>query len=71
MTDLQSRRAVIQGIDSDANYQILKCIAPESELYGYSTDLRSLTQGRATFRTSFSAYQPVPNNVQKNMVNSS
>lgn len=71
MTDLQSRRAIIQGIDSDANYQILKCIAPESELYGYSTDLRSITQGRATFRSSFSTYQPVPTNVQKEMVNAS
>ena len=68
MTDLQSRRAVIQGIDSNNNYQVLKCIAPEAELYGYSTDLRSLTQGRATFRSSFSSYQPVPVNVQKELV---
>ena len=69
MTDLQSRRSVIQGIDSNNNYQVLKCIAPEAELYGYSTDLRSLTQGRATFRSVFSSYQPVPNNVQKELVN--
>ena len=69
MTDLQSRRAIIQGIESNANYQVLKCIAPEAELYGYSTDLRSLTQGRATFRSSFSSYQPVPGNVQKELVN--
>ncbi|MCG9972384.1 elongation factor G [Christiangramia crocea] len=69
MTDLQSRRSIIQGIDSNDNYQILKCIAPEAELYGYSTDLRSLTQGRATFKSVFSSYQPVPNNVQKELVN--
>jgi elongation factor G len=69
MTDLQSRRSVIQGIDSNNNYQVLKCIAPEAELYGYSTDLRSLTQGRATFKSVFSSYQPVPNNVQKTLVN--
>ncbi|GAA4323393.1 elongation factor G [Pontixanthobacter gangjinensis] len=68
MTDLQSRRAIIQGIESNASYQVLKCIAPEAELYGYSTDLRSLTQGRATFRSSFSTYQPVPANVQKELV---
>lgn len=69
MTDLQSRRSMIQGIDSQNNYQILKCITPEAELYGYSTDLRSLTQGRATFNTTFSSYQPVPANVQKELVN--
>jgi elongation factor G len=68
MTDLQSRRSVIQGIDSNDNYQVLKCIAPEAELYGYSTDLRSLTQGRATFRSVFSSYQPVPSNVKKELV---
>ncbi|QYA26468.1 elongation factor G [Gramella sp. MT6] len=69
MTDLQSRRAIIQGIESDGNYQVLKCVAPEAELHGYSTDLRSLTQGRATFTSIFSSYQPVPVNVQKELVN--
>lgn len=69
MTDLQSRRSMIQGIESHNNYQVLKCLTPEVELYGFSTDLRSLTQGRATFKTTFSAYQPVPTNVQKEMVN--
>ena len=69
MTDLQSRRSMIQGIDSNNNYQILKCITPEAELYGYSTDLRSLTQGRGTFSSSFSSYQPVPSSIQKELVN--
>lgn len=68
MTDLQSRRSIIQGIESSNNYQILKSITPAAELYGYSTDLRSLTQGRATFSTSFSSYQPVPSNVQMELV---
>lgn len=68
MTDLQSRRSMIQGIDSNNNYQILKCVTPEAELYGYSTDLRSLTQGRGTFSSSFSSYQPVPSNIQKELV---
>jgi elongation factor G len=69
MTELQTRRAIIQGIESADNYQILKCIAPEAELFGFSTDLRSLTKGRATFKTSFSSYQPVPANVQNELVN--
>ncbi len=68
MTDLTSRRSIIQGIDSNNNYQILKAITPAAELYGYSTDLRSLTQGRATFSTSFASYQPVPAGVQKDLV---
>jgi len=68
MTDLQSRRAIIQGYESADNYQILKCLVPASELYGYSTDLRSVTQGKATFKTKFLEYQSVPTNVQKQLV---
>jgi len=69
MTELQTRRSIIQGIDNSNNYQILRCIAPEAELFGFSTELRSLTKGRATFKSVFSSYQPVPENVQKNLVN--
>ncbi len=68
MTELQTRRAIIQGIESAGNYQVLRCIAPESELYGFSTELRSLTKGRATFKTAFYEYQPVPANIQENLV---
>ncbi|MCB0468279.1 MAG: elongation factor G [Aequorivita sp.] len=68
MTDLQARRSMIQGIENNNNYQILKCLTPEAELHGFSTDLRSLTQGRATFKSAFSSYQPVPVNVQKELV---
>jgi elongation factor G len=70
MTDLQSRRAVILGIDSEDRYQILKCNAPEAELFGYSTSLRSLTRGKATFTSVFSSFQSVPTNVQKQLVSS-
>ena len=68
MTDLQSRRSIIQGIENNGHYQILKCISPAAELYGYSTGLRSLTQGRATFSSIFSSYQPVPQNIQNDLV---
>jgi len=64
MTELQSRRSIIQGIESADHYQVLKCVAPETELFGFSTELRSLTKGRATFSTSFNGYQPVPANIQ-------
>lgn len=69
MTDLQSRRSIIQGVESNGHYQILKCITPAAELYGYSTNLRSLTQGRATFSSKFSTYQLVPSNVQQQLTN--
>jgi elongation factor G len=68
MTDLQSRRAIIQGFESADNYQILKCMVPAAELYGYSTNLRSITQGKATFNSKFSEYQSVPPNVQQQLV---
>ncbi len=68
MTDLQSRRSIIQGIDSIDHFQILKCAVPEAELYRYSTDLRSLTQGKATFRSVFSAFKAVPSHIQENLV---
>ncbi|MBT8258033.1 MAG: elongation factor G [Bacteroidia bacterium] len=68
MTDLQSRRSIIQGIDSNDHYQILKCITPEAELFGFSTELRSLTQGKATFNSEFNSYELVPQHVQKGLV---
>jgi len=68
MTDLQSRRSIIQGFESNGQYQILKSLTPSAELYGYSTDLRSLTQGRATFSSKFSSYQPVPHNIQEALI---
>ncbi len=68
MTDLQSRRSIILGIDSTDNYQVLKCATPEAELYGYSTNLRSLTQGKSTFQSVFSSYEVVPDNIQQRLV---
>lgn len=70
MTDLQSRRSIIQGIDSVDHFQILKAVVPESELFGYSTDLRSLTQGKATFSSHFDSFKAVPHNIQETLVKS-
>jgi len=68
MTDLQSRRSIIQGFESNDHFQILKCTTPAAELYGYSTNLRSLTQGRATFSSEFSSFMPVPFNIQEELI---
>lgn len=68
MTDLQSRRSIIQGIDNENQYQILKATVPEAELFGYSTNLRSLTQGKATFSSNFASFKSVPQNIQDSLV---
>ncbi|MDT8417480.1 MAG: elongation factor G [Lutibacter sp.] len=68
MTDLQSRRSVILGMDSEGKYQTIKAKTPLAEMYKYSTTLRSITQGRGSFSTRFSNFELVPNNVQEELV---
>ena len=68
MSDLQTRRAIIMGMDSDGHYQKISAKVPLSELYKYSATLRSLTQGKAKFSRKFSEYQPVPGDIQKKVV---
>lgn len=68
MTELQSRRALIQGIETEAHYQILNCTIPSAELTDFSSQLRSLTQGRATYSSRFDSYSAVPNHIQKQLV---
>ena len=68
MTDLQSRRSVILGMEAVGIYQLIKARTPQAELYQYSTKLRSITQGRASFASKFAMYAPVPGNVQKEII---
>jgi elongation factor G len=68
MTDLQSRRAIILGIDTKGKYQIIKAKAPAAALFGFSTSLRSLTQGRGTFTSKFNAFEAVPNALQEELM---
>ncbi|WP_020526116.1 elongation factor G [Flexithrix dorotheae] len=68
MTDLQSRRAIITGIDSKGIYQVINAKVPLAELNRYSTSLKSITQGRASFNLSFSGYELVPYDVQSKLV---
>ena len=68
MGDLQTRRAAITGMDSQGHYQKIKAKVPQSEMYQYSSTLRSLTQGRAKFSRKFAAYGPTPFNVQEELV---
>lgn len=68
MTDLQGRRSIIMGMDTAGKYTIIKAKTPQAELYGYSTTLRSLSQGRASFTSSFDEFAPVPPKVQEDLI---
>ncbi|MBF8457846.1 elongation factor G [Kaistella sp. G5-32] len=68
MGDLQTRRAIITGMDSEGHYQKIMAEVPLGELHDYGSTLRSITGGRAKFRMKFSEYQLVPGNVQQELV---
>jgi elongation factor G len=66
--DLASRRGHVEGMDQRANNQVVRAEVPLAEMFGYATDLRSRTQGRATYTMQFRSYQEVPEQVAKEIV---
>lgn len=68
MSDLQNRRAMIEGMSSEKGFEVLKAKVPLAELNKYSTTLSSLTSGRATFTMTFADYQQVPADVQDKLL---
>jgi len=68
MGDLSSRRGKLGGMEQRGNSQIIRAQVPLSEMFGYATDLRSRTQGRATYTMQFDSYQQMPSNVQEEIV---
>jgi elongation factor G len=66
--DLSSRRGRIEGMEARGNTQVIRAQVPLSEMFGYSTDLRSRTQGRATYTMQFHSYQQVPETIAKEIV---
>ena len=68
MSDLQNRRAMIMGMESDKGFDRLNARVPLSELYRYSTSLSSLTSGAATYTMQFSSYEQVPADVQDKLL---
>ncbi len=66
--DLNARRGQMRGTERRGNNQVVSAQVPLAEMFGYSTDLRSRTQGRATYTMQFDSYQPTPANVQKEIV---
>lgn len=68
MGDLQTRRAMIMGMEAEGHYQKIIARVPLAELYQYSSTLRSLTQGRAKFSRRFAEYAPVPPDIQQKLI---
>ena len=68
MGDLSSRRGRIEGMEARGNTQVVQSQVPLSEMFGYSTDLRSRTQGRATYTMQFHSYQQVPEAIATEIV---
>lgn len=68
MGDLSGRRGLIQGTSARGNATVINARVPLSEMFGYSTDLRSATQGRASYTMRFGSYEPAPTSVQEAVV---
>ena len=66
--DLNKRRALIEGTDERSGKTVVNAKVPLSEMFGYVTDLRTLTSGRATSSMSFSHYAQAPNNIQEQVI---
>jgi elongation factor G len=66
--DITSRRGRVQSMEARGSTQVITCKVPLSEMFGYATDLRSLTQGRASYSMQFAAYEQAPKNVEAEVV---
>lgn len=68
MGDLNRRRGILQGIDDSPSGKLVHAEVPLSEMFGYATDLRSMTQGRATYSMEFAKYNEVPGNIAEQII---
>lgn len=68
MGDLNSRRGQIEGMEQRANAQVVRAKVPLAQMFGYATDLRSVTQGRASYTMQFSHYEPVPASIAEEVI---
>jgi len=66
--DLNRRRGLMKGMDTKGTSTVVKASVPLSELFGYITDLRTISSGRATASLTFSHYEPVPNNIAESVI---
>jgi elongation factor G len=66
--DLNRRRGHVEGMEPRGNAQVVKAHVPLSEMFGYATDVRSMTQGRATYTMQFDRYEEVPTNIAERVI---
>jgi elongation factor G len=66
--DLSSRRGKVEGMEQRGSAQVVRSHVPLAEMFGYATDLRSRTQGRATYTMQFDSYQPVPESIATEII---
>jgi elongation factor G len=66
--DLSSRRGKVEGMEQRGSSQLVRALVPLADMFGYATDLRSRTQGRATYTMQFSAYHEVPDSIAREIV---
>ncbi|MEN9342008.1 MAG: fusA-3, elongation factor elongation factor [Candidatus Parcubacteria bacterium] len=66
--DVNSKRGKIEAIEDRANIKVINCKVPLSEMFGYATQLRSITQGRGSFSMEFDHYEPAPKNVEQQII---
>ena len=69
MGDLNRRRGIVGGMEDSAMGKVINAEVPLSEMFGYATDLRSATQGRATYTMEFLKYAEVPANIAEGIIN--
>jgi elongation factor G len=68
MGDMNRRRGLVQGMDESPTGKIIRAEVPLAEMFGYATDLRSATQGRASYSMEFSKYAEAPNSVAEAII---
>jgi elongation factor G len=66
--DLNSRRGQVEGMEARGNAQVVRAFVPLATMFGYTTDLRSATQGRATSSMEFAHYAPLPDALAKEII---
>ena len=68
MGDLNRRRGILQGMDDANGVRLVNAEVPLAEMFGYATDLRGMSQGRATFTMEFLKYAEAPNNIAEAII---
>jgi elongation factor G len=66
--DVNAKRGKIEGIEDRANIKVIDCQVPLSEMFGYATQIRSISQGRGSFSMEFDHYEPAPKNIEQQIV---